>query len=51
MLGLARGTLPAERAARVARFVQHYERLTRRMLAEGLRPGAVIKVDHERRPV
>lgn len=49
-LGLAPGTLPPERKMWVARFVQHYERLTRRMLAGRLYPGTVIKVDNARHP-
>jgi D-glycerate 3-kinase len=49
-LGFAPGTLPPERVAWVARFIQHYERVTRRMLAGNRRPGTVIAVDENRVP-
>ncbi len=49
-LGLSPGTLPPERRAWVARFIQHYERITRRMLQGQVRAGTVIAVDAERRP-
>jgi len=49
LFGCAPDALAPERRAWVARFIQHYERITRRMLA-GLRAsGDVIKVDGERR--
>jgi D-glycerate 3-kinase len=47
-LGLAPGTLPPERRAWVARFIQHYERITRRMLSGACRPGTVLSVDAAR---
>ena len=50
-LGLARGTLPEDRITWVRRFVQHYERITRRMLAGHRCDGAQISVDHQRRVV
>ena len=50
-LGLAAGSLPPERRAWVARFIQHYERLTRRLLAGHARSGAVIALDTARKPV
>jgi D-glycerate 3-kinase len=50
-LGLARGTLPRERRLWVEGFIQHYERLTRRMLAGAHWPGAEVRVDAERLPV
>lgn len=49
-LGLAMGSLPPARRAWVERFVQHYERLTRRLLARHCRPGAAILLDNARRP-
>jgi len=48
-LWAARGeVMPAERRDWVLRFIQHYERLTRRMIAGGRRPGAVIEIDAAR---
>lgn len=38
-----------ERAAWVANFIQHYERITRAMAAGARRPGLVIALDHQRR--
>ncbi|HRJ02641.1 MAG TPA: hypothetical protein PKV67_17985 [Hyphomonas sp.] len=40
-----------ERRAWVLNFVQYYERLTRRMLAGGRRPGAEIHIDAQRRVI
>jgi len=37
--------MPAERRDWVLRFIQHYERLTRRMIAGGRRPGTLIHLD------
>ncbi|MBA4228102.1 MAG: kinase [Hyphomonas sp.] len=46
----ARGeAMPAERRAWTERFIQHYERITRRMLSGGRRPGADIPVEAQRR--
>lgn len=47
-LGLDRGQLPSERRAWVANFIQHYERITRRLLEGGRRRGYQIKVDADR---
>lgn len=47
-LGLAPGTLPADRRQWVARFIQHYERITRRMLAGERMPGAHIEISDSR---
>lgn len=44
-LGLAKGTLPDERRDWVARFIQHYERITRRMLEGRRMPGATVELD------
>lgn len=43
--------MPHERRAWVARFIQHYERITRRMLAGQRRPGTDLHVDAQRRVV
>ena len=50
-LGQPGQRLSDARAAWVARFIQHYERLTRRMLAGHRRPGAAIKVNPLREAV
>ncbi len=51
-LWAARGEpMPDERRDWVRRFVEHYERLTRRMLAGGRRPGAEIHIDEDRKVV
>ena len=42
-------SLPLERRDWVLRFIQHYERLTLRMIAGGRRPGAEIHIDAGRR--
>ena len=47
-LGLEPGTLPDARRAWVYRFVQHYERVTRRMLSGGARSGSVMCLDEQR---
>jgi D-glycerate 3-kinase len=49
-LGLAPGTLPPERVAWVERFIQHYERVTRRMRDGQRRSGKRIPVDENRVP-
>lgn len=41
--------LPPERRDWVAQFVRHYERLTRRMISGGRRPGAEIHIGADRR--
>ena len=40
-----------ERRAALARFVQHYERLTRHMLAGGIAPDLTVDLDAGRRIV
>lgn len=48
-LWAARGeAMPAARRDWVLHFIQHYERLTRRMIDGGRRPGAVIAIDAAR---
>lgn len=49
-LGLPKGTLSADRRAWVERFIQHYERITRRMLSGYRVEGDTIRVDEHRRP-
>lgn len=47
-LGLEPGTLPQARRDWVTRFIQHYERITRRMLEGHVRKGMTIQVDELR---
>lgn len=48
-LWAARGeAMPAERRDWVLRFIQHYERVTRRIIDGARRPGVVIKIDAAR---
>ena len=48
----ARGEpMPDTRRAWAARFIQHYERITRRMLAGARRPGTDIHIDAQRQLV
>lgn len=44
-------TMPDDRRAWVARFVQHYERLTHRMIGGGRRPGTELRIDAQRKVV
>ncbi|WP_271065342.1 kinase [Caulobacter sp. NIBR1757] len=46
---LGRQLFPEEKVG-LFRFIQHYERLTRHMLAGGLLPGLVVQLDANRRP-
>lgn len=48
--GVPLAALPSERMDWVSRFIQHYERITRRMLSGGHRAGHVIHVDENRKP-
>lgn len=50
-LGAPSSSLLPDRAAWVSRFILHYERLTRRMLAGHRRPGTSIKVNNARKVV
>lgn len=47
-LGLAKGSLPPDRRAWVSRFIQHYERITRRMLAGKRMEGTCLQVGADR---
>lgn len=49
LLGVAH--LRPERRKALGRFVQHYERLTRRMMDGGVHADAVVQLDANRRPV
>ena len=47
---LGRPLLDTERAG-IARFVQHFERITRHMMAGGVRADIIVRQDEERRVV
>lgn len=49
--GLLGRALSSEEKVALSRFIQHYERLTRHMLAGGVMPGLVVPLDANRRPV
>jgi D-glycerate 3-kinase len=51
LLGLAPAALPAAERARLAGFVQYFERVTRRMLTGGVRADVTVKLDRNRQPV
>lgn len=48
--GLLGGPLPAGRRETLARFIQHFERITRHMLAGGCRAGLTYPLDEARKP-
>ncbi len=48
LMGLAPAELPPERRAKLARFIAHYERLTRHMIAGGVRADAVARLAPDR---
>lgn len=50
LMGLAPADLPAERRAELAVFIQHFERITRHMLAGGVRADITVALDHQRLP-
>ena len=50
LLGLAPMALPVEERARLAEFIQYFERVTRRMLAGGVRADVTVQLDRNRRP-
>ena len=50
LLGIAPADLPAEERARLADFIQYFERITRRMLAGGITADVVVKLDRNRVP-
>ncbi len=48
LLGVAPAELPAAERARLAVFIQHYERITRHMLGGGVRAGATVRLGADR---
>lgn len=50
LLGVVPADLPAEERARLADFIQYFERVTRRMLAGGVRADVVVPLDRNRVP-
>lgn len=48
LLGVAPADLPPEERARIAGFIQYFERITRRMLAGGVRADVVVQLDEDR---
>lgn len=51
LLGVPVAGLPPERVETVRAFVRHFERVTRHMLAGGVRADVVVPLDAARRPV
>lgn len=51
LLGLEVQALSDERRRHIVHFVQHYERITRRMMAGAQRPSVVVQLDERRRVV
>jgi len=50
LLGVARADLPDDERARLASFIQYFERITRHMLDGGFRADVVVPLDRNRRP-
>ncbi|MNW12326.1 hypothetical protein D3C71_2099930 [compost metagenome] len=50
LLGLAPADLPDERRAELVVFIQAFERITRSMLAGGVRADVTVQLDRYRRP-
>lgn len=50
LLGVAPGDLPAAERARLAGFIQYFERITRRMLAGGVTADVAVQLDRNRLP-
>lgn len=48
LLGVALADLPAAERARLAVFIQHYERITRHMLGGGVRVGTTVRLGADR---
>lgn len=48
LLGVAPGDLPADERVRLERFVAHFERITRHMLAGGVRAETVVRLGPDR---
>ncbi|MBA4803425.1 MAG: hypothetical protein H2038_02105 [Brevundimonas sp.] len=51
LLGVAPDDLPHEERRRLAGFIQYFERITRRMLAGGVRCSVAVQLDRNRQPV
>ncbi|MDP3802779.1 AAA family ATPase [Brevundimonas sp.] len=51
LLGVAPDALPPPERARIAGFIQYFERITRRMLAGGVQADVTVKLDRNRQPV
>ena len=51
LMGLTLDNLPATRRAELAVFIQHFERITRHMLAGGVRANFTAALDHQRHPL
>lgn len=50
LLGVDPADLPQTERLRLAGFIQYFERLTRRMLAGGVRADVIVPLDRNRRP-
>lgn len=50
LLGVAPAELPAAERARLAGFIQYFERITRRMLAGGVTADVAVQLDRNRLP-
>lgn len=50
LMGLSPADLPAARRAELAVFIQHFERITRHMLAGGVKADLTVPLDHQRQP-
>jgi D-glycerate 3-kinase len=48
LLGIAKGTLPNDQRHRIAHFIAYFERLTRHMIAGGVRATAIAHLDASR---
>lgn len=50
LMGVPVAAVPPERVEAVRAFVRHFERVTRHMLAGGVRADVVVRLDADRRP-
>jgi D-glycerate 3-kinase len=50
LLGVPAARLPRDERARLSGFIQYFERLTRRMLAGGVRADVTVQLDRNRQP-
>lgn len=50
LLGVSPGDLPAAERARLAGFIQYFERITRHMLVGGVRADVIVQLDRNRLP-